>query len=422
MASIPPAKPASQTPARTPQERSRATAPAQNPSNRPATRKKRRASEGTVRRRKDGTWEGRIRYLDPLTGLAKRLSVYAKTEGETLARLRAAASALDARKPPTDNRARVASFLDAWLAAKAPSLKPSTQRQYRAAVDGLVDTLGALRLCDLRPARVAQIVARLPATRTTALRLTILRAAMADAVEWGLIASNPVARIVAPRPKPAAFHTLTLEQVARFLARLPAGEIPLYRLALETGARQGELLALEIDDFDPRQGLLHIRRSLDKISRITVAPKTRTSRRILGLGPTMVHLLVAHIRDLRAGGYRGPLLFPSARGTHQHASNLLRRSFHPALERAGLPKMRFHDLRHTAATLWLQAGLHPKAVSERLGHSGIEITLRVYGHALPPSHTATATYFEGALGVLPGVESPDRAFPVKHEKPANRLD
>lgn len=366
--------------------------------------KRRRAHEGSVRLRADGRWEGRIRYIDPLTHLPKRASFFGGTEGAVVKKLRAAAERIERHATPQDDTSRLDAFLEHWTTVMGPTWKPSTRRSYVAAVNGLPLALAKLRLRELTPGTLARLIAGMPTTRTSALQIAVVRSALADATEWGLLAVNPAKRLASPRVRHREFRTFSVDEVRRFFEALDPAELPLYRLALETGMRQGELLALERADLDLSAGVIHIRRSPDKTARTVDTPKTRAARRSLPLGPVVCDLLAAHLEH-----NPGRLLFPSQSGGYIHASNLLRRSFYPALERAGLPKIRFHDLRHTAATLWLQAGLHPKAVSERLGHAGIEITLRVYGHALPPAHAATAGFLEVALGVESGV----KAFPVK---------
>lgn len=357
-----------------------------------------------------------MRFVDPVTHLPRRLSVFGRTEGEVVKRLRHVAERIDRQAPPKDDRSRLVDYLAYWLTVKERTRKPSTHRSYAGAVSGLPAAWSRLRLCDLTPSILARTVATMPATRTTALQISVLRAALADAVEWGLLAAHPGKHLLSPRLPTREYRTLSVDEVRRFLEAVAPDDLPLYRLALETGMRQGELFALEKADLDRSRGLLHIRRSLDKTSRTVDAPKTRSSRRSLSLGREMLELLDAHLRRLEPSCH-GPLLFPGASGGYIHASNFLRRSFYPALERARLPRIRFHDLRHTAATLWLQAGLHPKAVSERLGHAGIDVTLKVYGHALPQAHTAAAGFLEDALGVSAGVTM----FHEKQGRPAKRL-
>jgi integrase len=178
-------------------------------------------------------------------------------------------------------------------------------------------------------------------------------------------------------------------------------------LAITTGLRRGELLGLRWEDVDLERGTLRVGRSLVREEgRHTVGEtKTRRGRRQVNLTPRTVNALKAHRkRQLEermrlAGAYKDRgLVFSTSVGTPVNPENLVNRSFKPLLKKAGLPEIRFHNLRHTCATLLLSRGVHPKLVQELLGHATIAMTLDTYSHYLPSMGDQAAEAMGDALG------------------------
>ena len=181
----------------------------------------------------------------------------------------------------------------------------------------------------------------------------------------------------------------------------------LYELAIATGLRQGELLALRWSDLDLDAAVLRVERTLQRTKNGLRfgPPKTKSSRRSVALPTRTVRGLRAHRARqaeeriaIGAAWLDGALVFTTERGSPIEASNLRRRSFQPLLIRAGLESIRFHDLRHTAATLMLEQGIHPKVVSEMLGHSRISTTLDLYSHVTPSLQRGAAIAMDQLLG------------------------
>ena len=177
-------------------------------------------------------------------------------------------------------------------------------------------------------------------------------------------------------------------------------------LAVTTGMRQGELLGLKWEDVDLEREVLQVRRTLVKNGgRLGLGePKTKKSRRTVHLTGRAVGALKRHRKAQAEERLALPglwqnngLVFATNIGTLINPTNLRRRSFGPLLEKAGLPQIRFHDLRHTAATLLFLEGVHPKFVQELLGHATIAITLDTYSHVLPSMGDRTAKAMEAAL-------------------------
>jgi integrase len=225
-------------------------------------------------------------------------------------------------------------------------------------------------------------------------------------VKWDLISRN-VATLVDPLPVPyREIHPLTPEQARALLAAARDDRFEtLYVLALTSGARQGELLGLSWSDLDLSTGTMTIRRQLQRAGRgwSLVEPKTSRSRRTLGLPPMAVDALREHrvrqLEDHIAAGSRWQehgLVFTSTIGTPLDGTNVTHR-LRQLLADAGLPRQRFHDLRHACASFMLAAGIHPRVVMEQLGHSQIALTMNTYSHVVPALQREAAAQMERVL-------------------------
>ncbi len=223
-----------------------------------------------------------------------------------------------------------------------------------------------------------------------------------------LIPWNPAAAANKPRPVKYEARTLTTtDELSRLLAA--ADSTPygvLVRLALETGAREGELLALRWPDIDLSAGLIHIRRTARRQPGKGIVfgpPKTRSSARTLDITPSTVFMLQGHRagqveRRLVAGAKYNyqELVFATISGSPIDAANL-ERAWRKIVTKADLKGFRFHDLRHSSASLLLASGERMEVVSKRLGHSGIAITIDTYAHLLPGAGKAAAAKMAAIL-------------------------
>jgi len=189
-------------------------------------------------------------------------------------------------------------------------------------------------------------------------------------------------------------RVLTPQQARKLLSSIDGDPLEaLYVLALTTGMRRGELLALRWSEIDLEAGFLQVRWTLQHLVggvHVLTPPKTARSRRKIKLTVRAIKALQAHrtrqiaLRDAaKEAWYEEGFVFTTAIGHPIRGNHILQRNFAPLLVKAGLPAIRFHDLRHTAATLLLLRGIHPKVVSEMLGHSTISMTLDIYSHVLP---------------------------------------
>ena len=272
--------------------------------------------------------------------------------------------------------------------------------------------LGGLRLKNLTPAHIRGLYReKLDAGlsgRTVQYVHATLHKALKQAAADGLVPRNAAANVKAPRPRKTEIRPLTAEQACALLDAACGDRFEaLYVLAVHCGLRQGELLGLKWEDVDLPSGVLRVRRTLSftKDGPIFNPPKTAKGRRAVALTDGAANALEAHMRrqlseaEVLGDGYedRG-LIFPGEKGQPLQAYSMTGGSFARLLKRAGLPgKTRFHDLRHTCATLLLCEGVHPKLVQELLGHATISITLDTYSHVLPTLGDRAARAMEGAL-------------------------
>jgi integrase len=218
---------------------------------------------------------------------------------------------------------------------------------------------------------------------------------------------NVADTVTPPKPAQKEICALSVGDTRRLLEAAGGDRLEaLYVLAVHTGMRQGEMLALRWQDVDMENAIVSVSRTLTRSGGRVVfgEPKTKKSRRSIRLTSQAVEALRSHperqLRDMEIIGdcYQDQgLVFATDTGGPINPSNLRQRNFAPLLKRAGLPHMRFHDLRHTCATLLLSRGVHPKFVQELLGHATIAITLDTYSHVMPSMGDATARAMEDAL-------------------------
>ena len=354
---------------------------------------KRGNNEGNIKRRSDGRWEARLTTRD-----GTRKSFYGRTRQEVARRLTEALRDQHQGLPIVGDRQTVEQYLMSWLELVKSTIKLSTWIRYERFVrrDAL-PTLGAITLSKLSPQHLqALYAARLAAgaATTTVIHLhALLHLALDEALRLGLVQRNVTNLVNPPRRVREEMKALTPEQARRFLE--VAAETPLeafYVLAVMTGMRIGELLALKWRDVDLDRHTAQVRATVQRLgpSLSFSEPKSARSRRKVALPQMAVEALRRHRASQAEERLAlGPawddldLVFPNGVGRPMEHSNLRIRSFQPLLMKAELPKIRLHDLRHTAATLLLLQGVHVKVVSEMLGHASIAITLDLYSHVLP---------------------------------------
>ena len=359
---------------------------------------KRRANgEGSIRKRKDGRWEGRYTAgRDPVTGKIIYKNVLAKTQAEVREKLKQAIAEnaeLDFAKV---GQYTVGQWMDVWFENCAKiKVRPSSHQTYRGYIDHHIKPyigdilLSKLTSLDLQrlykkllgDGRVERIESEKQpkglSPKTVRNINQVISSALTFAKEQKLIVSNPADSCVLPKVEHREMQTLTAEQLAAFLREAKeSGVYEMYYIELATGLRRGELLGLKWEDVDLEQGVIHIRRQVARINgEIVEAPlKTKNSYRTVSIGEDAVGIL----KEQKANS-NSQYVFPSPTGGPISPDSVLH-MLHRVLKRAGLPKVRFHDLRHTFATLALQNGVDVKTVSGMLGHYSAGFTLDTYAH------------------------------------------
>jgi integrase len=373
---------------------------------------------GTVypRRNKEGKITGyRGSYF---TADGRRRYVSAKTKTEARQVLRQAMADADRGLIFDADNLKVGEYLDRWLSdSVSDTVKATTFERYEQITRlHLKPALGRVKLNALTPAHVRSLYREKleagSAARTVRYIHTTLHKALKQAVMDGLIPRNATEAVKPPQPSREEMRPLTPEQ-AKLLLQVAheAGDRleALYVLAIHTGLRQGELLGLKWNDVDLEDGSLQVRRTLSitKSGPVFTSPKTNSARRSVKLTSKATEALKSHLeRQLReidrVGSLWSPgdadgLIFASETGEPLDRRAVTKLKFKPLLKRARLPEIRFHDLRHTCATLLLTRNVNPKIVSEMLGHSTIAITLDTYSHVLPNMRDQAAAAMEEAL-------------------------
>jgi integrase len=316
--------------------------------------------------------------------------------------------AVDQQSYSAPTKASVREYLTKeWLPAVKATIKPSTYNSYAQHVEcHVVPHIGTVKLQRLGGSQVNALYAKLADTGRkdgksglSAMPIhhvhSCLHKACKDAVRWGHISRNPLDAADPPRKKrdgTREMRTWSKEQLKAFLVAMKEERLsPLWHLVAMTGMRRGEAIGLRWSDVDLENARLSVRRALIPINRDVVVsePKTAKGRRVIALDPGTVEVLKAQAaRQLDEQAQADDawvetgLVFTAENGTALDPESVSR-YFRQAVKKSLLSQIRLHDLRHTHATLALQAGIHPKVVSERLGHATISITLDTYSHAIP---------------------------------------
>ncbi len=379
------------------------------------SRRRRARGEGSIYRTAEGRWRGAVMGTDPDTGRRRRYVVSGRSQAEARERLAELRRQLETSGRPTP-KTTTAEYLAGWLAAEERRVRPATYRgRVQHVRDYLVPMLGAIPLAELRPSDVdrllSTILARGRSGRTAAHVRATLRRALGDAQRDGLVARNVAALARPPRIEPRELHVLTAEQTRALLEDDRSDLSPLFALAATTGMREGELLGLtwaDVEGLDGPTPTLTVRRSMARARGGGFAlaePKTSRSRRTLELGAIPARALRRQRARQAAWRLAAGALWQDQLGfvfTDSIGRPLapwsVTKAFTATLRRLGLPHVRFHDLRHGAASLLLAQGTPLKVVSETLGHSSITITADTYAHLDREQRREAARAIDRALG------------------------
>jgi integrase len=379
-----------------------------------AKRRRRGAGEGGISKRSDGRYEATI-VLGRRDGKPIRKSLYGRTKKEVQEKLLQAQQTLVQGMSLPDERQKVGAFLDRWLEDTArSSVRTNTYASYSRMLRLHVsEDMRRVPLAKLTPQHVQALLNAKSeggmSPRSVQYLRAILRRALNQAVRWGLVARNAAALVDPPRVERPRVQPLNPDEARDFLAAVRENRLEaLYTVAMAIGLRQGEALGLRWQDVDLEGGTLRVTMQLQRIDgQLTlVEPKTRESRRTLSLPSVAIQALRDHrVRQLEerlAAGDRWldrGLVFCTSRGTPICAVNLSR-EYHRLLKRTGIRRIRFHDLRHTCATLLLVQGVAPRVIMDLLGHTQISTTMDTYAHVMPALQKEAAAKMDELLTAL----------------------
>ena len=293
-------------------------------------------------------------------------------------------------------------FSKRWLKdyAQASVRRPTLRRYLTLITHQLNPAFGSVKLTDLTLRHIQRYVADSNTKRTLAPRtinhsLVLLKQMLKSAVEWGYLRNNPAQGVKLAKIEHQEMDYLTPDEIRLVLQHSDEPYRTLFLTAVLTGMRQGELLGLQWGDVDWSSGLIYVRRSVywsfrseaqragdeDQPLWRFASPKSKRSVRAVRMSPGLKEALELHKLTCITSPF--DLVFCTSRGTPISPSNMIGREFHPALARAGLRRVRFHDLRHTFTTLLIAEGASAKFIQSQLGHASVQLTLDRYGHLLP---------------------------------------
>jgi integrase len=355
--------------------------------------------DGSVyRRQSDGKWVAYLRVN------GKKKYIYDDTQTGVTKKLRAAQRDLEQGELATGPNQTVKQYLEYWLEVRRSTVKASTYVSNRSYLNNrVIPVIGHIKLQKLTGDHIQSLYAQLLKDgllpNTIRLIHTMLFTASKDAVKWKRMSRNPCKDATPPRQEDHTMAFLTHEQAKNLMEAASATPLEcLITLAITTGMRRGEILALRWSDIDWQKMTVTVRHTVsyirvgDKHAFFETEPKTASSNRTISLPQFVIHALKSHRSNqlqvrLKAGDQWNEknIVFSTKRGDFYNIATL-QRQFGNLLVKAGLPHMRFHDLRHSAATILLSMGVNIKVIQELLGHSNVGITLRVYSHVLPTMH------------------------------------
>jgi len=371
--------------------------------------KRRGNNEGSLFQRKDGRWVAQA------TVQGQPVSKYFKTQKEGREWLKNILAQVDEGLTFLGTQTSVSAYLEEWLKVIPMTVRPKTATQYAQIVhQHICPSLGKTKLKDLRPDMIQSLYnAKLSdgiGARTVSLIHAVLHKALNYALKMGMIVRNPADAVTKPKSRRAEMHTLDDTQARNFLLAAQESRLyALYHVAISTGLRIGELLGLKWSDLDWTTHKISVQRQLQRLTGkglVFSEPKTRAGRRVIVLGKSTINVLHEHFDDQFEERKQADkewnkldLIFVSSEGTPLDQRNVTR-DYKEILKKAGCPEIRFHDLRHTAASLMLQQNVHPKVVQERLGHSDISLTLNTYSHVMPGMQEEAASKMDELLTLV----------------------
>ena len=377
--------------------------------------KKRKSGTGTVRQRKDGRWEGRVVIGYDDNGLPKTKNVLAKTKRECQEKLRQLTEGMVGRN---DRKVKSDMLFGDWLCYwyenhSKPTLRASTQDNYENVIHNhVLPEIGKIPLNKLSQNDLQQFYGRLKkngrkrlteqygaglSDRMVRMCHAVCRSALERAVRDDLLRTNPAIGCKLPPKKAKEMQVLDREELQKFLIQAQAdGYYELFLLDLCTGLRRGELIALQWDDLNFETGVLTVNKQAYTVNGELqiIPPKTKASVRKLVLSPAVLAVLREYRKKVDSRW-----MFPSpVKADRPITPGVARRRLQTILERADCKRVRFHDLRHTFATLALENGMDVKTLSAMLGHVSAVTTLDIYTHITGDMQRAAAASIDRSIG------------------------
>lgn len=370
--------------------------------------RKRSAGEGSIYFKKDrGLWCAMVTLPN-----GKRKTHYGQTQKEVKTWLLGQREAVRDQNWVETESITLSEFLDRYMADVGEhTLRPKTIEAYSYLIRlHIKPEIGNLRLTALRPDHLQNLYSQKLnsglSRRTVQFIHGVLHKSLSQAMRWGLVGRNVADLADPPSLKRKELQTFNLDQMNVFLEAVRGHRWEnIYLLASATGMREGELLGIHLADVQLDKGMIQVRHTIQYLvgkGLVVGEPKSEKSKRTVTLPSFAVEAIKRQL-DYRStikesagqGWTESGLLFTTGNGTPISPRNLIRH-FKAVLEQTGLPEIRFHDFsRHTHATLLLAAGVHPKVVQERLGHSQISLTLDVYSHVLPSLQEEASQKIDG---------------------------
>lgn len=373
-------------------------------------------NEGSIYKRQDGRWVATLN-LGWEDGKRKRKSYYGETRQEVQKKLTKALNDHARGIALGDDRLTVEKYLETWLEESVkPRVRPLTYATYKSVVaNHLNKSIGKVKLVKLTPVQVQAMLNKRKdeglSPRRVQLVREVLRNALNQAIKWGLVSRNVAALANAPRSVKNPVKPLSPEDVQAFLKAAQGDRLEaLWTLTLATGLREGEVLGLHWDNIDLDAGTLRVTHALQRVKGEglqRVEPKSESSRRTIPLPALVVESLRQHrLRQKQEAAWGRKrwqdteFVFTTKIGTPLDAQRL-QIEFKELLKRAGLGDKRFHDLRHSCASLLLAQGVSPRTVMETLGHSQISLTMNTYSHVMPAQKQDAADRMNAILRGTP---------------------
>ncbi len=391
--------------------------------------KKRGNNEGSIFRQANGMWRGQVSHE------GHRLSKSFPTQKECIDWVRKNRNQISDGLSYASTQITLSEFMESWLITKKATRRYATWIHYDRIVRGYINpNLGKIKLRDLRADRIQMFITQLLKAGTGIYTIRkirdVLHCALNQALKQDLVIRNPVNLVDPPQKPHKEMTVLTESEVSRFLVAANSHRLEaLFQLTVTTGLRESEVLALKWSDLDWMKRTLKVERQLERPRGEGVqfsAPKTAFGKRSIKLGSKTIEVMRKHVKRqqderIAAGEVwkEFDLIFPTSVGTPIHQRSLLR-TFKLLLKHAGLPPIRFHDLRHTSASLMLNHDIPVIIVSRRLGHARASITSDVYGHLLPNMQDGAAEMIDdlvtpAEMKLNASISNNDALHTVAHE-------